>query len=114
MEDFIGRSAEIKILTDALMSPQAELIAVYGRRRVGKTYLIRSVYAKHIAFDSALENSGQSTTQPCCSRDVCIPDHWLDFVATTCLGMDGTCRDCHPVSRGVAGGHRCAQLEPQT
>jgi AAA+ ATPase superfamily predicted ATPase len=51
MENLIGRASEIKILTDALNSPQAELIAIYGRRRVGKTYLIRSVYEKQIVFE---------------------------------------------------------------
>jgi uncharacterized protein len=51
MENLIGRATEIKILTDALASPQAELIAVYGRRRVGKTHLIRTVYEKQIAFE---------------------------------------------------------------
>lgn len=40
----IGREKESKILTDALHSKQSELIAVYGRRRVGKTYLIRNIY----------------------------------------------------------------------
>ena len=51
MENLIGRATEIKILTDALESRQAELIAVYGRRRVGKTYLIRCVYEKQMAFE---------------------------------------------------------------
>jgi predicted AAA+ superfamily ATPase len=51
MENFIGRTAEIKILTDVLDSRQAALIAVYGRRRVGKTYLIRSVYEKQLVFE---------------------------------------------------------------
>ncbi len=36
MKNLIGRTTEIKILTDALTTPYAELIAVYGRRRVGK------------------------------------------------------------------------------
>lgn len=51
MENLIGREAEVKLLQDALNSPEAELIAVYGRRRVGKTFLIRSVYERHIAFE---------------------------------------------------------------
>ena len=37
----IGRAEEIKILQNALNSEESEFIAVYGRRRVGKTYLIR-------------------------------------------------------------------------
>jgi uncharacterized protein len=50
MEKLVGRVPEIKILTDALASPRAELIAVYGRRRVGKTYLIQTVYEENIVF----------------------------------------------------------------
>ncbi|MCF8298471.1 MAG: ATP-binding protein, partial [Saprospiraceae bacterium] len=34
-----------------LNSNKAELIAVYGRRRIGKTFLVRSVYEKHIQFE---------------------------------------------------------------
>ena len=51
MEKLVGRESEIKILTDALASPKAELIAIYGRRRVGKTYLVRTIYEKNILFE---------------------------------------------------------------
>jgi uncharacterized protein len=51
MEDFIGRKPEIAVLQEALASSAAELIAVYGRRRVGKTYLIRSIYEKELLFE---------------------------------------------------------------
>jgi AAA+ ATPase superfamily predicted ATPase len=51
MEILVGRIAEEKILSEALTSVSAELIAVFGRRRVGKTFLIRSVYAKHLVFE---------------------------------------------------------------
>ena len=36
----IGRKKELAVLNEALHSNRAEMIAVYGRRRVGKTYLI--------------------------------------------------------------------------
>jgi len=45
MKDFIGREPEIRVLTDALESPEPELVAVIGRRRVGKTFLVRHVYS---------------------------------------------------------------------
>ncbi|MHA4809714.1 AAA family ATPase [Flavitalea flava] len=51
MENLVGRIQEKKILENALESPGAELIAIYGRRRVGKTFLIRSVYEKHLVFE---------------------------------------------------------------
>ncbi len=51
MDNLVGRETEIKILHEALKTTQAELIAIYGRRRVGKTHLIRTVYEKNIAFE---------------------------------------------------------------
>ncbi len=48
--NMIGRYAEKKILQEALQSPAAELIAVYGRRRVGKTFLIRATCEKQLCF----------------------------------------------------------------
>ncbi|MBD3344975.1 MAG: AAA family ATPase [Chitinivibrionales bacterium] len=40
----IARKKEIKFLTAKFESKESELIAVYGRRRVGKTYLIRNFF----------------------------------------------------------------------
>lgn len=51
MKTIIGRIAEQSILSSALASDEAELIAVFGRRRVGKTYLIREYYNSQIVFD---------------------------------------------------------------
>lgn len=50
----IGRKSEIAVLSDALRSKKPELIAIYGRRRIGKTFLIRHVYKN----DLLLEFSG--------------------------------------------------------
>lgn len=33
------------------MSNEAELIAIYGRRRIGKTFLIRNFYQKELIFE---------------------------------------------------------------
>lgn len=46
-----GRKEELAILKSALTSAQSELIAVYGRRRVGKTFLIRNAYHKQLVFE---------------------------------------------------------------
>jgi predicted AAA+ superfamily ATPase len=51
MDKLTGRWDEIKMLSDALGSTEAELIAVFGRRRVGKTFLIRSVYKNNMLFE---------------------------------------------------------------
>jgi AAA+ ATPase superfamily predicted ATPase len=42
----IGRQQQIKELTEALASEKPEMVALVGRRRVGKTYLVQKVYAK--------------------------------------------------------------------
>jgi hypothetical protein len=39
--DLIGRGVERRIIREALASGSPELVAVWGRRRVGKTFLIR-------------------------------------------------------------------------
>ncbi|MEY4902933.1 MAG: hypothetical protein RLZZ292_748 [Bacteroidota bacterium] len=51
MENLIGREAEIAILEEALASPHSELIAIYGRRRVGKTHLIQTVYEQNLLVE---------------------------------------------------------------
>lgn len=48
---FIGRKKEQEILQDALQSNEAEMVAVIGRRRVGKTFMVKTVYAKELVFD---------------------------------------------------------------
>ena len=48
---FIGRKEEKRILTKALQSHEAELVAIVGRRRVGKTHLVRSAYEGRIQFE---------------------------------------------------------------
>ncbi|MEO8852443.1 MAG: ATP-binding protein [Ginsengibacter sp.] len=54
----VGRKEEQEMLYSALASKEAELVAVFGRRRVGKTYLIRQTYQPHIAFElTGLQNS---------------------------------------------------------
>jgi AAA+ ATPase superfamily predicted ATPase len=47
----IGRDAEKTILRDMLASGEAELIAILGRRRVGKTFLVRNYYEKHLVLE---------------------------------------------------------------
>ena len=46
----IGREKEQSILKDLLRSNESEFVALYGRRRVGKTFLVETVYRKEIAF----------------------------------------------------------------
>ncbi len=46
----IGRSKEIKELNDLYEKNTAELVAIYGRRRVGKTFLINETFKNKFAF----------------------------------------------------------------
>ena len=46
----VGRKEESARLKALLQSTQSEFVAVYGRRRVGKTYLIRETFNYRFAF----------------------------------------------------------------
>ena len=46
----IGRTKEIEELNRLYESDESEFVAVYGRRRVGKTYLVRETFSDRFAF----------------------------------------------------------------
>lgn len=48
--EIIGREEEIKLLEECYQSGKAELVAVYGRRRVGKTYLVKNLFQDRFDF----------------------------------------------------------------
>ena len=50
MKELIGRTTEIQELERLYNSGNPEFVAVYGRRRIGKTFLIKSVFSKRLAF----------------------------------------------------------------
>lgn len=50
MEPIIGRETEIRCLETLANSEKAEFVALYGRRRVGKTFLVNRVFGDHFAF----------------------------------------------------------------
>jgi uncharacterized protein len=47
----IGRANEIAELQSIYSSNKSELVAILGRRRVGKTYLVRNYFANQISFE---------------------------------------------------------------
>lgn len=47
----VGREEEVHILRQMLLSNEAEMVSVLGRRRVGKTYLLRETFKDHIVFE---------------------------------------------------------------
>jgi len=54
----IGRTKELKRLQELYESGKPEFVAIYGRRRVGKTFLIRQMFGNEFVFDLAgLANS---------------------------------------------------------
>ena len=58
----IGRQYEKGRLLSAYESEYSEFVAVYGRRRVGKTFLIRETFDYKFAFQhSGLANSPRAT-----------------------------------------------------
>ena len=59
--DIIGREREMAILSEVCKASEAKLVAVYGRRRVGKTYLIRQFFNDR--FDFAFTGSFQASKQ---------------------------------------------------
>jgi len=69
-----------------LESPRSELIVVYGRRRIGKTYLIRNTYTDAIRFEFAgmhrgtykdqLKNFHKALTKQW--RKAPAPEDWIE------------------------------------
>ena len=50
MNSIAGRWKEQERLKGLLVSEKSEFVAIYGRRRVGKTYLIRQSFGQPFTF----------------------------------------------------------------
>jgi uncharacterized protein len=50
MEKLVGRQEEIAIFDELLSTEKPAFVAVYGRRRVGKTFLVRQYFGKKFNF----------------------------------------------------------------
>lgn len=50
VQDLIGREYELRSLHEYINSNRSEFVAVYGRRRVGKTFLIRKAASDQFVF----------------------------------------------------------------
>ncbi len=87
MKEFIGRSVELDSLRIKYTSERSEFVAVYGRRRVGKTYLIRTAF--HQKFTFQVTALGNGTLQQQLANfhlalrntfhdlDISYPSNWL-------------------------------------
>ena len=58
MNELIGRKNELLVLKSLQTSERSEFVAVFGRRRVGKTFLVRTAFGQEFSFQvTALGNS---------------------------------------------------------
>ena len=99
----IGREKELEILESALDSPSAEFIAVYGRRRVGKTYLIKQFYSRQsgILFElTGIKEGALKVQQKNFSEafshafyqgaEMATPKNWMDALKQLTIAIDKT------------------------
>ena len=92
MTKLIGRNKEKTQLLKAFNSSNSEFVVVYGRRRVGKTFLIRETYNYTFTFQHAGIAGGSMREQLAAwnvsiaraKGDSTIPNNWLE--AFTQLG----------------------------
>lgn len=92
---FVGRRDEREVLMGCLESDRSEFVAVYGRRRVGKTFLIRYVLERHFSvFATGLPGGSyrEQINNMCMSIvqgfnvDFRVCDNWMEvmrFLADT-------------------------------
>jgi AAA+ ATPase superfamily predicted ATPase len=63
MKNIIGRINEQEKLKRRYVSDKAEFVALYGRRRVGKTFLVKSLFEQDFAFYATGINNGDASRQ---------------------------------------------------
>ena len=97
-KQFIGRKLEIQQLKKIESSGKAEFVAVYGRRRVGKTYLIKQYFDKRFAFETTGILEGSAEEQMFAFRnslekvgyDGALPSTWLEAFECLKTAMEKT------------------------
>ena len=95
--EIIGREDEIKILERLLQSGEPELLAIYGRRRVGKTFLVKTYYKQHIAFSCSGQYNGKTREQLINFTDqlnIWFPKNKSDIAATTWQEAFSRLKEC--------------------
>lgn len=89
-ETIVGRDAEKKVLKEMLHSKEAELIAILGRRRVGKTFLVRNYYEQQLVFEcTGIHEAG-------------LPDQLLNFSRSLQQAMQSPVPPATPNNWGQA------------
>ena len=83
----VGRNEELRELERCERSNKSELVCVYGRRRVGKTFLVERTFANYFAFRATGVESGNTRTQlksfhqrltEAGDRERRIPGNWFE------------------------------------
>ena len=74
----IGRIEEIRQLRRAYESDGAEFVAVYGRRRIGKTYLVSEVFHNCFSFHAVGMEKGNKREQLTAFREELKSQGWAD------------------------------------
>lgn len=83
----IGRDKELKILEGVLLDDSSHFVAIYGRRRIGKTYLIREAYGYRFTFQHAGLSKGglkeqlfafQASIRDCGGKTPHKATNWLE------------------------------------
>jgi AAA+ ATPase superfamily predicted ATPase len=86
-KNIIGRRREINRLQELYKSNKPEFVAVFGRRRVGKTYLVREMLEKEFVFDLAGLAKGNMekqlinfsySLQKVSEEEFAVPTSWLE------------------------------------
>ena len=83
----VGRNEESKLLKKIAQADRSQLVVVYGRRRVGKTYLVRETFDYRFSFTHTGMEKGTLEEQLHAFHDSLVeqglgecerPDNWID------------------------------------
>lgn len=86
-ENIIGRESECEKLQRCMDSTKSQLVIIYGRRRVGKTYLVNQFFDENFAFkvtglyNKPKENQLQAfalAVKNYFGQKIDVPDNWMD------------------------------------
>ena len=61
--NLVGRKEEQEVLARAQATSEAEFVAVYGRRRVGKTFLVQEFFGRDLCFELVGQSGGRTQDQ---------------------------------------------------
>lgn len=87
-DTLVGRDAEIERLKQIMKSKESEFVVVYGRRRVGKTFLLNSFFKNKFAFKftglaqknkaEQLKNFANTLNSYCAPNSYGVPKNWFE------------------------------------